>query len=73
MPACVSITRHQASAEESNELRRLNLVVGGEQCRNECSARTRRSQIGSPNKDIVGGMEHTLIVIAAVHLLRIVS
>jgi hypothetical protein len=31
----LSITRHQVSAEESNELRTLILVVVGEQCRNE--------------------------------------
>jgi hypothetical protein len=39
MPACVSITPDQVRAEESNELRTLNLVVGGKRRR----LRSRRS------------------------------
>lgn len=63
IPACVSITRHQVIAEESNELRTLNLVIGDEQCRDECSACTRRLQIGSLDKDIVGGPEMIVVEI----------
>jgi hypothetical protein len=42
------------SEQKSNELRTLNLVVGGEQCRKECPACARRLQIGSLDQDIAG-------------------